>query len=246
MTNFTEWPFLTSLDILMSRTNPSSEVDVNSAFAVKKQPIPKTVGRFRFSLAEERWKWSAEVAALHGYTAREMTPTTATVLSHVHHDDRGDAFVAMSKMAETPTLASHKLRIVDVHGVVRHVVLLGNRVAGAPAHELRTAGLYIDITDPYDSEIDESVAAQLHRLTTAQPQIEQAKGMLMVMYGVPASQALDLLAWRSQDTGIDVQTIAERLIEAVGGGQSTAPPLREQFDNLLLTLHTQRSDSARK
>lgn len=218
---------------------------MSSAFAVEKKQTQKTVGRFRFSLAEESWRWSAEVAALHGYAAREMTPTTATVLSHFHRSDRSEAFSAVAKMAEASTPAGHKLRILDIHGVVRHVVLLGSRVAGAPGHDLRTAGLYIDITEPYDNEVETSVAAQLHRLTTTQPHIEQAKGMLMVMYGIPEAQALDLLAWRSQDTGIDIKTIAERLVDAVGSGHSSSPPVRERFDHLLLTSHTQFPDSAR-
>lgn len=214
---------------------------MKSAFAVIKSTVSKPVGKFSFSLAEERWVWSPAVAALHGYDAREMTPTTATVLSHVHHADRSDAFTVMAKMAEAPTPVSRKIRILDVRGDTRHVVVLGSRAAGAAGADLRTSGLYIDITEPYNDEVEHAVAERLHRDATEQPCIDRATGMLMLMYGIPADRALDLLVWRSQDTGTDVSVIADRLLDAIGGDSLTAPPVRERFDHLLLTAHTSRA-----
>ena len=219
---------------------------MTNAFAIKKSTVPEPVGKFSFSLAEERWRWSPEVAALHGYDAREMTPTTATVLSHVHHADRSHAFTVMAKMAEAATPVSRKIRILDVRGDTRHVVVLGSRAAGAMANDLRTSGLYIDITAPYYDEVEHAVAERRHRDATAQPRIDHATGMLMLMYGIPAARALDLLVWRSQDTGTDISDIADRLLDAIDGDSLTAPPLRERFDHLLLTAHNTHTSRSRR
>ena len=46
------------------------------------------VGTFRFWFVGERWEWSDEVAAMHGYAPGSVVPTSALVLSHKHPDDR--------------------------------------------------------------------------------------------------------------------------------------------------------------
>ncbi|WP_167674906.1 ANTAR domain-containing protein [Rhodococcus sp. B10] len=232
--------FPPTIALLSREIIPANEVDVTSTFAVKTPRPLEPVGKFSFSLADERWHWSPDVAALHGYPAQEMAPTTATVLSHVHHADRGHAFGVMAKMAESTTPTSRKIRILDTRGHCRHVVLLGSRAAGSTAHDLKTSGLYIDITETYDHDVELAVAERGHSAGTTQPRIDRATGMLMLIYGISADRALNLLMWRSHDTGTEISLIATRLLDAVGECGMAEPPLRERFDHLLLTAHTPR------
>jgi AmiR/NasT family two-component response regulator len=43
--------------------------------------------------------------------------------------------------------------------------------------------------------------------------IEQAKGMLMLVYGLDAAAAFDLLRWRSQESNIKLRRLAQQLVE---------------------------------
>jgi hypothetical protein len=45
---------------------------------------PQTTGSFRFWFADQRWEWSDEVAAMHGYAPDSVTPTTELLLAHKH------------------------------------------------------------------------------------------------------------------------------------------------------------------
>lgn len=217
---------------------------MTNAFAVEEKSRPGPVGKFHFSLTEETWQWSAEVSALHGYTAQRMAPSTATVLSHIHQADRGNAFAAMAKMAEATSPTSRKLRLVDLGGATKHIVLVGSRANSSSGRELRTSGLYIDISDPYRNEIDDAVSAHRHGTNGPEARIDQATGMLMLMYGLPAPRARDLLSWRSEETNVDIADIAERLIRSVGhDAVVAAQDQRERFDHLLLTAHAMQSGS---
>ncbi len=58
----------------------------------------------------------------------------------------------------------------------------------------------------------------------------------MVIYGINAARAFDILTWRSQETNTRLRTIAERIV----AGFAECEPgtlLRTQFDHLVLTAH---------
>ncbi|RZL82098.1 MAG: ANTAR domain-containing protein, partial [Variovorax sp.] len=66
--------------------------------------------------------------------------------------------------------------------------------------------------------------------------IEQAKGALMLVYGIPAGRAFDVLIWRSQQTNTRLRILAEQIVAGFGQCE-TGTNLRTQFDHLLLTAH---------
>jgi AmiR/NasT family two-component response regulator len=54
--------------------------------------------------------------------------------------------------------------------------------------------------------------------------IEQAKGMLMLAYGLGAVAAFDLLRWRSQETNVKLRRLARQIVRAVDDGGDAAAP----------------------
>ncbi|MEV5361118.1 ANTAR domain-containing protein [Micrococcus luteus] len=66
--------------------------------------------------------------------------------------------------------------------------------------------------------------------------IEQAKGMLMLIYKTTPDKAFDVLRWRSQETNTKLRDLAERLVKeftTIGiRGRS-----RTEYDEALMTLH---------
>ncbi|MDZ4270877.1 MAG: PAS domain-containing protein, partial [Mycobacterium sp.] len=89
---------------------------------------PQRVGWFRFYFADERWEWSEQVQILHGYQPGTVTPTTDLVLSHKHPDDYQQVAATLVEMRRTHRTFSTRHRIIDTHGEVREVVVIGDQL----------------------------------------------------------------------------------------------------------------------
>lgn len=74
----------------------------------------------------------------------------------------------------------------------------------------------------------------LRQALTSQPVIDQAKGALMVRYGIDADRAFQTLARWSQHTNTKVRTIAEVVVYAICQGEADqAPVLVREVEQLL-------------
>ena len=60
--------------------------------------------------------------------------------------------------------------------------------------------------------------------------------MLMVLYGISADAAFELLRWRSQEANVKLRRLAEQVVDDfVSLAQREQSPTRAAYDNLLLT-----------
>jgi PAS domain S-box-containing protein len=194
------------------------------------------VGSFRFLLDGQRWEWSDAVAQMHGYQRGQVTPTTELLLSHKHPDDHPRVARVLDRMITDAEPFSSRHRIIDTTGAIHQVVVVGDRLYDDTGEVIGTTGFYIDITDSYRSDVKDSVDEAVAELAQSRAVIEQAKGALMLVYGITADRAFDILTWRSQETNTRLRTIAEQLVT----GFSEFDPgtgLRARFDHLLLTAH---------
>jgi AmiR/NasT family two-component response regulator len=71
-------------------------------------------------------------------------------------------------------------------------------------------------------------------INTSRGAIEQAKGMLMIVYGISAERAFDILIWCSQHKNVKLRHISAQLIARVRTEFTLPGGLRSQFDQLLL------------
>ena len=74
------------------------------------------VGWFRFYFDDERWEWSPEVEAMHGYAPGTVTPTTELVLSHKHPDDYRHVAATLDAVRRHHQAFSTRHRIIDTAG----------------------------------------------------------------------------------------------------------------------------------
>src|ERR1700742_4985999 len=95
---------------------------------------PERVGWFRLYFDEERGEWSPQVAKMHGYEPTEVVPTTELVLSHKHPDDYRQIADTLALIRQTRQAFSSRHRIIDVHGRVHHVVVIGDLLREADPH----------------------------------------------------------------------------------------------------------------
>lgn len=193
------------------------------------------VGSFRFLLDGERWEWSDAVARMHGYQPGEVIPTTELLLEHKHPEDRDGVANTLQRVLNEGEPFSSRHRIIDTAGRIHFVVVVGGRLTDDEGTPIGTAGFYIDVTDDRDSDIRTSIDAALPELVEARAAIEQAKGALMIAYGIDADRAFDVLKWCSQESNVKLRTIAESLVKALPNAVELPTKLRDQFDHILLT-----------
>ncbi|MFD7008444.1 PAS and ANTAR domain-containing protein [Rhodococcus jostii] len=198
---------------------------------------PQRVGSFRFLLDGQHWEWSDTVARMHGYQPGEVTPTTELLLSHKHPEDHPHVARVLDRMITDAEPFSSKHRIIDTAGKTRQVVVVGDRLHDDTGQVIGTTGFYIDITDSYRSDVKDSVDEAVAELAQSRAVIEQAKGALMLVYGITADRAFDILTWRSQQTNTRLRTLADQFVAGLDGLEPDDAGLRRRVDHLLLTVH---------
>lgn len=199
---------------------------------------PQRVGWFRFYFADERWEWSPQVERMHGYEPGTVVPTTKLVLSHKHPEDYGQVAATLDGIRRNSQAFSTRHRIVDVQGKVHHVVVVADRLYDEAGAVIGTHGFYVDVT-PLMDDAQDQVTEAIAEIAESRGAIEQAKGMLMLVYRIGAESAFELLKWRSQETNVKLRVLAERIATDFLALEynDTLPP-RSDYDRLLLTAHS--------
>lgn len=195
------------------------------------------VGGFRFWFGDQRWEWSDEVARMHGYEPGTVTPTTELLLSHKHPEDRDHVADLLEHTVANAEPFCSRHRIVDTEGRTHHVIVVADTMTDDDGAVIGTAGYYIDVTDTLEEHRKETLDDALPELLSTRAIIEQAKGVLMLVYGISADQAFRVLTWRSQETNVKVRLLAAQLIAELPALRPAPPRLRSEFDHLLLTVH---------
>ena len=121
---------------------------------------------------------------------------------------------------------------------MRDVVVLGERFHDNMGEVIGTQGFYLDVT-PSNKQRQESITEAVAEIADSRAAIEQAKGVLMCVYGIGPDAAFDILKWRSQDANVRLRALAEQLVADVltRNRDEGFPELRPTFDKLLLTAH---------
>jgi PAS domain S-box-containing protein len=189
---------------------------------------PQRVGRFKFFLDGQRWEWSDALAQLHGYKPGTVVPTTELLLAHKHPDDREQVAAVLQRVALGEPFSSRH-RIVDVSGRTRTVIVVGDVMCDHAGKLIGTTGFYIDVTEAVQTELTTAVT----EVVASRAEIEQAKGVLMVAYGLSAQRAFDLLVWRSQETNVKVHDIAVSFMSSLAG--EVSGDTRSRIDHALIT-----------
>jgi PAS domain S-box-containing protein len=226
-------------DTILHQPNPTNDdhaaTDGQAVGALDKALLggaPQRVGRFGYHYDSDTWTWSDAVARLHGYEPGEVEPTTELVLSHKHPDDL-DQVKGLLTQSEAP-FSRHRIRTTT--GDIRNVVVVGDAVTDADGRITATSGFYVDITDAFSTDLQNSVTNELHVILPHRAIIEQAKGMLMVTYQLSADAAFGILKWRSQEHNVKLATIAENLVTDLPVLLRGHAALRAPVDHYLMTL----------
>ena len=217
---------------------PDGEAELPSVEYALAGGAPQRVGWFRFFFADERWEWSPQVERMHGYEPGTVQPTTALVLSHKHPDDYGQVAATIEQIRLTAGAFSTRHRIVDTKGEIHHVVVIGQQMRDDADTVIGSDGYYVDVTPSITEAREERVTEAVAEIAEARGGIEQAKGMLMLIYRITADSAFELLKWRSQEANVKLRVLAEQVVkDFLGLTYDEVLPSRAEYDRLLLTAH---------
>ncbi|MDV8009449.1 PAS domain-containing protein [Rhodococcus sp. IEGM 1318] len=127
---------------------------------------------------------------MHGYLPGEVVPATELLLSHKHPDDRCYVAQTLNAIRTSGEPFSSRHRIVDMKGVTRSVIVVDDSIMDESGTVTGSSGFYIDVTETLDRTVKESVDEVVDEINSSRGAIEQAKGMLMIVYGISAGPRL--------------------------------------------------------
>ena len=198
---------------------------------------PEDAGWFCYYFDEDRWEWSPEVQRMHGYEPGTVIPTTELVLAHKFPGDQRQIADTIDTMRRTRQPFTSRHRIRDTAGAVHHVIVVADQLRDQVGTVIGTHGYYIDVT-PTLAARQQQVTAAVAEISENRGVIEQAKGMLMAVYGVGAEEAFKLLRWVSQKNNVKLRLLAEQITtEFASLSHNGQVPPRSTYDNLLMTAH---------
>ncbi|GAA4717740.1 PAS fold-containing protein [Promicromonospora umidemergens] len=210
---------------------PPMDNDIEKALAGgARQPV----GRYRLDLATGEWAWSDEVYVMHGFEPGDIVPTTPLMLAHKHPDDRARVDGVLRRAAETGQPFSSVHRIVDAAGRTRTLAVTGQgRRDPTTGRVTELFGYFIDVTESHREAAAREATASIQASAERRADIEQAKGVLMVIYGLAEEAAFDLLREASNQTNVAVRDIAYSLVNLFSGPDVTEFPTTEAIDKFL-------------
>jgi hypothetical protein len=85
--------------------------------------------------------------------------------------------------------------------------------------------------------------AALAEIVESRAIIEQAKGMLMFVYGIDADTAFEKMRYLSQQHNVKLRALAERIVQDLTTASQQRPPVHpDTHDELILTAHARVTD----
>jgi hypothetical protein len=186
--------------------------------------LSRIAGRYRLDRRSRAWWWSPEMFELHGLPPGSPAPDTESYLGYQRAEDRNRVLSALSEACDSGIAFAMETRIVRADGRERAVVLVGEPQLDPAGSVVSLEGVCIDLTEgrPPGSDVEraealEAEVGQLRAAMASRAQIEQAKGMLMLLTSCSDQVAFDLLAHISSHTHRKVRDVATVITESAAG-----------------------------
>ena len=125
--------------------------------------------------------------------------------------------------------------MIDVHGREHRINVVGDLMRDAQGTVIGTHGFYIDVT-PAENSFEDRISERVAEVSDRRAFIEQAKGMLAVVYGLETDAAFEILKWISQRSNRKLRDVAERLVEKFRALSAPILPERHVYDDALMDL----------
>jgi anti-anti-sigma factor len=188
------------------------------------------VGHFQIRVDDGRAQWSDELFELHGMAPGDVVPSRDVLLWHVHPDRRERVDAALRACVTSDRAVTVPYVLVDLSGAEVPVDLLAVGRGSGPDRVV--LGFVVDAAAAVRSAVAAQVDDQLRRAVESHAVIDQAKGVLMLVYGIDGEAAFELLRWSSQQRNVKLVSLAERVARAAVAVGGLAPDVRAHLDEV--------------
>jgi len=173
----------------------------------------EAVGQFSYDVPTDTWWWSTSLYTVHGFTPGEIVPTTALMCAHQHPDDRARAVQLITAAVTAGNPFSSRHRILDAKRRIHTVVTIGEGIRNEHGDIITVRGYLIDVTDALHRDVQAAARMAVELSAATRAAIEQAKGALMITYGLDEDEAFALLRWHSQHSNIKLRDIVAAITD---------------------------------
>jgi hypothetical protein len=126
--------------------------------------------------------------------------------------------------------------IVDARQRVRTVVTLGEGRCDSAGTISQIHGYIIDVTDTLHRELAAATGLAVANAVASRAAIEQAKGALMITYGLDEDEAFALLRRHSQHSNIKLRAIAATITDRATDPDLAGLPAVSRITHILTEL----------
>ncbi|WP_081596392.1 ANTAR domain-containing protein [Cellulomonas massiliensis] len=186
----------------------------------------------RFTHAEDGWHWSDEARALLGAPGGDAPDA---LLERVHPEDRERLRSALEAGAAEGAAFGVLCRVTR-GGTQAQVVVTGGREPAPDGHAAaarRYGGFVVDLSAELAAATDRSVSLQLGTALASHGLVDQAKGALMLVYGLDDDEAFDLLRWNSMRRNEKLTLLAQRVVHRLRERTTVLPHARDALEDEL-------------
>lgn len=194
-------------------------------------------GSFEYDVLGRTLHWSDALFDIYGYEPGSIQPTTSLLIDACHPDDRDQAASVLSSILASGIGCVHAHRIITHAGETRHIVIVGGGTKNADGRTDHFSGYAVDVTRATETVVVDSVNDAVQTVVESRAVIEQAKGALMLAFGVDADTAFGVLSWQSQTHNLKLRSLAERVVADVQAFDPLAEDIRSGVSHLVLTAH---------
>jgi hypothetical protein len=201
-------------------------------------------GGFRLELATQRWWWSDEVYAIHGFAPHEVVPTTGLLLAHQHPEDRDRVVATLDAAGRTGAPFSSVHRIVDARGKERVVAVVGEGQgpgAGRPPTELD--GYFVDVTDVVEDRAQAAASVAIAAAAQSRAVIDQAVGVVGFALSLDTGAAFAVLRSASNDANVPLRVLARAIVGALPTLRHDPGRVSHFIEGLLAPSHRSAPDA---
>ena len=200
------------------------------------------VGRFQYDVTSQKWWWSPSLYTIHGFTPGEIVPTTALMIAHQHPDDQACGVDMITAAIATGTPFCSRHRIVDARQRVHTVVTIGEGIRDSDGRIVMVSGYIIDVTNSLHRDLAKATQQAVEQSAESRAAIEQAKGALMITYGLDDDEAFALLRWHSQHNNIKLRDIAAGITDRSNDPSIAELPAAGKIAEILTNLADPEAD----
>lgn len=202
-------------------------------------------GRFTLDVPTRKLAWSENTYRIHGFAPGDVLPTLELMSRHIHVDDRERVAAAIARCLSDGETFCEWHRLVDARQKVRTVLTAGWATGPAGAGINVLSGFVVDLTVRLRLNREQETTRAVLDAAATRDLIEQAKGMMMVIFDLTEPQAFELLRWHSSHNNIKLREVAATLVDRLIDPALAGTKPRERLTAILDGLRKPGTPAAR-